>query len=176
MGFMAVTIREAGQEDIPAINPLMNYYIEHTPVLFDYCPWTLQQRQSWFARYDQQRFHMLVAVSAEHGHLLGMTCNSPFMDKAAYAVSSESSIYLSPWYAVFQKGLGRNLYQALLDRLAESAIHRLYARIALPNRHSVKLHEHFGFRQCGLLHEAGYKFSRYYSVALYEKALNKNAV
>ena len=53
-------------------------------------------------------------------------------------------------------GLGRALYNALLDHLGQTTCHVVLGKIALPNPASVALHHALGFKQVGHLHEVGF--------------------
>jgi len=81
----------------------------------------------------------------------------------------ETSVYLAPVES--GRGLGRKLYQNLLDALAREDVHRAFGGIALPNEPSVGLHLALGFRHVGTYREVGRKFDRYWDVAWYERAL-----
>jgi phosphinothricin acetyltransferase len=48
-------------------------------------------------------------------------------------------------------------------------VHRAYGLVVIPNPGSVKLHEKLGFRETGVLHEAGYKLGKYHDVKIYER-------
>jgi phosphinothricin acetyltransferase len=43
------------------------------------------------------------------------------------------------------------------------------ALITLPNPGSCALHEYFGYREMGVMTEAGRKFGQYWDVAFYQK-------
>ena len=66
------------------------------------------------------------------------------------------------------QGIGKRLYEVLLQNLSGIGLHGAYAGIALPNDASVNLHAALGFRKVGVYEEVGYKFGKYWSVAWYE--------
>ena len=66
------------------------------------------------------------------------------------------------------QGIGKQLYEVLLQKLSGIGLHGAYAGIALPNDASVNLHAALGFRKVGVYEEVGYKFDKYWSVAWYE--------
>lgn len=163
-----IAIRRAEACDVPALLAIYNHYVVHTHVTFDLSPRTLEQRLAWFATFaDDGRHQCLVALRDDIA--IGWSCSGPFREKAAYATSIETSVYLAP-DAVGQ-GVGRRLYGALFARVAESGVHRAYGAIAQPNAASVRLHERMGFVQAGIYREAGRKFARFWDVAIYEKAM-----
>ena len=68
-------------------------------------------------------------------------------------------------------GIGRALYTALLQLLAQQGYRRAFAGITLPNEASIALHRAAGFTAAGIVHAAGYKFDRWHDLAFYECAL-----
>ncbi len=72
------------------------------------------------------------------------------------------SIYLLP--EAQDKGLGLQLYQALIELLRTSEVHTLIVGITLPNDASIALHEKLGFHKVGEFEEVGKKFDNYLNV------------
>lgn len=75
-------------------------------------------------------------------------------------------------------GLGRQLYKALEQRLAQMGVLNLYACIGWPEaedeyltRNSAQFHEHLGFTLAGTFRRCGYKFGRWYDMVWMEKLL-----
>ena len=161
----APNIRPAGPGDYHAVVAIYNHYIETSHATFDLHPYSLGERAPWFAQFSADGPYQLL-VAEEDGALLGYCCSTPFKDRAAYDVSVETSAYLDA--AATGRGVGRRLYESLLDRLAGIGLHGAYAGIALPNEPSVRLHEALGFRKVGHYEEVGRKFGKFWSVAWYE--------
>jgi phosphinothricin acetyltransferase len=162
------TIRPAVQADLPALLDIYNHYIVTTPITFDIEPRTLAQRQSWLDQFSVAgRYRCFVAVKA--GKPVGWACSAPFKEKAAYATTVETSVYLAP--AEAGRGLGRRLYQTLFDSLRGEDIHRAFAGITLPNDASVGLHRAMGFEHAGTYAEVGRKFGRFWDTALFLRAM-----
>ena len=61
------------------------------------------------------------------------------------------------------------MYTELLRRVDELGLHTQIGVIALPNEASVALHESFGFRHVGTLHEVGYKFGTWLDVGFWQR-------
>lgn len=161
-------IRHIEAGDLPALLAIYNHYIVHTPITFDIEPKTLDDRQQWFAGFASTgRFQCFVAE--QNGEAVGWASSSRLKDRAAYDTSVELGIYLAP--DLHRQGLGRRLYQRLIDALQDQDIHRLYGGITLPNTASVGLHEALGFRRMGLQSEVGRKFGKFWDVGLYERPL-----
>lgn len=95
---------------------------------------------------------------------------------ATYNWSCELSIYLDR--EARGHGLGRTLYAALSEALAQMGILNLYACIAVPqveDEHltlaSVRFHERLGFTVAGTFRQCGYKFDTWYDVVWMEKSI-----
>jgi phosphinothricin acetyltransferase len=63
------------------------------------------------------------------------------------------------------RGVGRALYDRLLDLLRRMGYVNVYAGIALPNRASQRLHESIGMRPIATYERVGWKFDRWHDVA-----------
>ena len=68
--------------------------------------------------------HLLVAVD-EDEDVVGYAYSWSFRPRPAYSLTRETSIYLDP--SVRGKGIGKLLYPALLDTMAESGVHTAVA-------------------------------------------------
>ena len=66
------------------------------------------------------------------------------------------------------RGVGRALYAALLERLRALGYHAAIAGIALPNEGSVRLHEAVGFEYVGTFREVGRKFEAWHDVGFWQ--------
>ncbi|HEY4116189.1 MAG TPA: GNAT family N-acetyltransferase [Rhizomicrobium sp.] len=164
-----ISIRRAEPADLSALLDIYNHYVLNTPISFDVEPRTLAQRQEWLEQFAAHgRYRCFVA--AIRGNAIGWACSTKFKEREAYATSVEASVYCAPGFT--RRGIGRRLYATLFEALQGEDIHRVYAGITLPNDASVKLHTAFGFRHIGTQNEVGFKFGRYWDVALYERAMD----
>jgi len=164
-----ITIRMAERADLPALLDIYNHYVLTTPITFDIEPRTLAQREEWFEQFSASGKHRCI-VAVKGDRPIGWACSAPFKEKAAYATTIETSIYLAP--DAHGHGLGRRLYETLFDALKDEDIHRAYAGITLPNDASVGAHKALGFQLIGVQPEVGRKFGRYWDVALYFRNMN----
>jgi phosphinothricin acetyltransferase len=111
--------------------------------------------------------HFLVADV--DGAVAGFAYSAPYRPKLGYRQTRETTVYVAP--GCQGRGLGRGLYDELLDRLRGDAIHTALAGIALPNPASVRLHESVGFAHLGTMREVGRKLGRWIDVAWYQRLL-----
>ena len=158
-----VLIRRAEVRDLPALLNLYNHYIVHTPVTFDLVPRTLAERAEWFAPFAATGPYQCF-VADRGGDAIGYACSGRFKEKAAYATTIETSIYLAP--EACGQGLGKRLYETLFEALQGADIHKAFAGVTLPNPASLALHRTMGFHQIGTYPEIGRKFGRFWDVAL----------
>jgi len=165
-----VTIRPARIGDLPRLTEIYNHYIVNTPTTFDLEPFTVEERRSWFDRYNAAgRYRLLVAE--EGGAVLAYTSSSPFHARHAYDTTVETTILCAP--EAVGRGLGRRLYAELFAALGGEDVHLVMALITLPNDASCRLHEMFGYRREAVLREVGRKFERYWDVAYYARPLGE---
>lgn len=161
-----MSVRPATEGDLPAITRIYDQYIVDSHVSFDLEPWSAERRQQWWEdRAGDDRLAVLVAeVDAA---VVGAAYASRYRPKAGYDRSVETSIVLDREHC--GRGIGPQLYGALLDHLSGTAVHRAYAVVALPNDASVALHHRLGFVDVGIEDESGYKLGRYWSTLTLEK-------
>jgi phosphinothricin acetyltransferase len=108
------------------------------------------------------RLPWLVAED-ESGVVVGYAYASPHRERAAYRWSVDISVYVDP--ARHRRGVGRLLYDELLERLRGQGFVNVYAGVTLPNPASVALHEAIGMRRIGTYERVGYKLGQWRDVA-----------
>jgi L-amino acid N-acyltransferase YncA len=111
--------------------------------------------------------HFLVADDG--GQIVGFAYSSAYRPRPGYRLTRETSVYLSE--RARGQGLGRRMYDDLLDRVRADGIHVVLALVALPNPGSVALHEACGFEHLGTMREVGRKFDRWLDTAWYQRIL-----
>jgi phosphinothricin acetyltransferase len=163
-----VVIRRAVEADVPEMNTIYNEYIVDSHVSFDLEPWSDPKRLEWFREKVDAGYPLLVASEADC--VVGISWAGPWRQKDAYRGSVESTVVLAP--GMEGHGVGTALYAELLDVLRREGFHRAFAIIALPNDPSIALHRNLGFREIGVLDEAGFKDGRFHSTMLMELALD----
>ena len=163
----AVRIETLDPTHYDRIVEIYNHYILNSAITFDITPYSTETRSEWFNQFNAPYYRCFVLMQKEIAQ--GYACSTQFRKKDAYVRSVEVSVYLHP--DATGQGFGRTLYQHLFAALAETDAHRAYAGVTLPNQASLALHRHYGFTDCGVLHEVGFKFDRYWDVQWLEKAL-----
>lgn len=161
-------IRTATEQDLPAILDIYNDAILHTTSVYNYEAHTLAMRQEWFAHKQKDNLPILVAVQNEE--VIGFSTYGPFRVWAAYKYTVEVSVYIHPEHR--GKGIAKLLYPPLFAIAKEQQLHALVAGIDASNDASIRLHEHFGFKEVGHFKEVGYKFGRWLDLVFMQLILD----
>jgi L-amino acid N-acyltransferase YncA len=159
-------IRSVQLNDAAAIAHIYHHYVTATTISFETEPPTADDIA---ARIQQITARHRWLVCESEGALLGYAYTSTFRERRAYQATVESTIYLDR--AAIGRGIGRALYQALLDDAAVKGYREALGVIALPNAPSVQLHEKLGFVKVAHLEKIGRKFDRWIDVGIWQKHL-----
>jgi phosphinothricin acetyltransferase len=69
------------------------------------------------------------------------------------------------------RGVGRALYERLLNEVADLGYVMAFAGITLPNPASVALHESLGFTSVGVFASAGFKLGAWHDVGWWQRQI-----
>jgi L-amino acid N-acyltransferase YncA len=108
-------------------------------------------------------------VAERAGELAGYAYAGAHRVRAAYRWAADVSVYVSP--DRHRMGVGRELYEALFDRLREQGVRVVCAGVTLPNEASVGLHEELGFTPVGVYPRIGWKLGSWHDVGWWQLAL-----
>jgi L-amino acid N-acyltransferase YncA len=103
------------------------------------------------------------------GRVVGYAYASKHRERLAYQWSADVSCYVDA--GARGRGIGRALYEALLERLRGQGFRNAYAGIALPNEASVRLHESVGFKPLCVYEGVGYKLGAWRDVGWWQLRL-----
>lgn len=162
-----IELRMATEADVPQIAAIYNVYVVDSHVSFDTEPWSDEKRLGWFRDRVTAGYPIIVACEGET--VIGVSWSSPYRPKAAYRSSVETTIVLAEGES--GKGIATGMYSKMMELLTDAGFHRAYAIIALPNDASIALHRKLGFREIGVLEEAGFKDGKYHSTMMMEREL-----
>jgi len=162
-----IDIKLASVEDAQAI--LAIYAPDcATPITFQLEPPELKEMQK---RISEVLNHHIWLVAVQKKQVVGYAYAHAFRERPAYRWSVETSVYVGMDHQGM--GIGKALYQNLFDVLKRQGYVVAVAGITLPNPASVKLHEHFAFKQVGVFENVGYKNGAWHNVALFQRQLNE---
>lgn len=150
------TVRPAGSRDLPAILRIYNDAIRDGNATWDEEPWTMAEREAWFASHDAST---PVLVAECEGVVCGFAYLSLMSTKSGWRFSREDTIYIDPGYQ--GRRIGRMLLTALLDSARQLGLRLIVASITWDNAASIALHHSLGFETVGTLHNAGFKFGKW---------------
>ena len=160
-------VRLATYNDLPAILEISNWAAMNTAANFAIEPENLE---SWQETWNQTHEFYPYFV-AEDERIIGFAMASPWKGRCAYSHSSEVTVYVHPDH--HRKGVGKALYEKLIETLKAQGYHTLLGGITQPNEASVKLHESLGFKRVALFKHIGWKFDEWHDVGYWELLLQK---
>jgi len=147
---------------------IFNEAILNSTALYDYKPRTPEMMAAWFAAKEKGNYPVIGVVSPE-GNLMGFGSYGVFRAWPAYKYTVEHSIYVEA--SCRGRGLGKLLLQEVIVNARAQNYHVLVGGIDSQNAASIRLHQRFGFRQAGSLHQVGFKFGRWLDLEFYELTL-----
>jgi L-amino acid N-acyltransferase len=160
------------QRHSAAILAILNDAIVHTTALYDYKPRSADSMVTWFEAKAKGRYPV-IGVENELGELMGFASYGPFRAWPAYKYSVEHSVYVDSRFR--GQGVGRALLGAVILAAEKQDFHIMVGGIDATNAVSIKLHESLGFKSCGVVRQAGFKFGRWLDLAFYQLILRTPA-
>jgi phosphinothricin acetyltransferase len=168
-----IQLRAAEPGDAAAIAAIYAPYVLTGTVSFEFDPPDPRQMRSRMEA-SGGLYPWIVATNAEGKGVLGYAYATKWRERAAYRYVVETSVYVAG--ALQGQGVGRLLYEALVDTLRAQGFTQAIGVISLPNENSIRAHEQVGFRRAGQLREVGYKEGRWVDIGLWQCELNDSVV
>ncbi len=169
-GAGALCVRTAEEADAAACAGVYAPVVRETPASFEVEPPDAEELRRRIGSTLGGGRPWLVATS-ETDDLLGFCYAAPLRDRAAYAWSVSTSVYVAG--SARGRGVGGALYRALLAELSARGYVQALAGITLPNAASVTLHERCGFRPIGVERAVGYKLGAWHDVGRWQLTLRE---
>jgi len=164
-----IMIRLAQESDAAEILEIYAPYIKETNITFEYEVPTLVDFKK---RIQEISSHYPYLVCLLDGVIVGYAYAHRHMERAAYQWNVESSVYISK--KCLHMGIGKALYNALIEVLKLQNVQNIYAIVTYPNANSESLHQYFDFRTIGIYPKTGYKFGQWIDVIWLEKSIGKH--
>lgn len=163
-------IREVqAEKDAPALAAIYNEYVLNTTISFETEAISTSQMAERIAGFAADFPYL---VCEKNGVVLGHCYAHRWKERAAYAHTWESTIYLDE--QACSQGVGTALMQELIARCRAQGCRVLIACITQGNERSCRFHESLGFRQVSHFHTVGEKFGKLLDVVDYELKLQNN--
>lgn len=169
-------IRVATLEDAKTLVEIYTPYVEKTVITFEYEVPSVEEFKGRMAHVLEKHPYL---VAERDGEIVGYAYAGEFKSRAAYDWAVETTVYVREDQK--KSGVGKALYMALEQILAEQNILNLNACIGYPEvedeyltKNSVQFHEHMGYRFVGEFYKCGYKFGRWYNMVWMEKHIGEH--
>lgn len=160
-------IRLATADDAESILSIYAPYVTGTSITFEYEVPSLDEMRSRITDTLKEYPYLVYLLNDK---VAGFAYAHRLRERIAYQWDAELSVYVDG--VCHQRGIGKALYACLMDLLKLQHVINVSGVVTLPNPASERLHEHFGFRLAGVLHNTGFKNGKWLDVAWYEKNLS----
>ncbi|MBN1776958.1 MAG: N-acetyltransferase [Clostridiales bacterium] len=165
---MNTNIRIAAKADAQFVHDVYGYYVEHTNVTFYVKNFSLEAFKEKIAKTLAVFPFYILELD---GKPCGFAYAGAIRPQDAYQWTVEGTVYLSP-EAPRRRGLGRLLYQKLLDTLQAQGIQTVFGVITAANEASIRMHLNMGFVEAGRFKRMGNKNAEWLDVVWMQKTLN----
>jgi L-amino acid N-acyltransferase YncA len=159
-------IRDASDDDLPAILVIVNEVIAGSTAIYRDAPETLAERRAWLEARRVAGFPVLVF---DDGAVAGFASFGDFRPWPGYRFTVEHSVHVEA--SRRGHGIGPALVAALIPRAAALGKHVMIAGIDAANAGSIRMHEKLGFVRAAHLAEVGFKFGRWLDLVLMQRCL-----
>jgi phosphinothricin acetyltransferase len=161
-------VRPSAEDDLAVITRIYSHYVLNSAATFELDappPDEMAKRRSAILALG------LPYLVAEHQQaVVGYAYASPYRPRPAYRFTVEDSIYIDPGHV--GHGCGRALLAALIEYCERGPWRQMIAVIGdSANSASIRLHQHFRFRNAGTLVAVGFKFDRWIDTVLMQREL-----
>ncbi|OLP59367.1 GNAT family N-acetyltransferase [Xaviernesmea oryzae] len=163
-------IRDALDEDLPAIRAIYNDAVETTTAIWNETVVDLDNRRAWMADRIARGYPILVAVG-EDGRVAGYASFGDWRAFDGYRFTVEHSVYVERSFR--GTGVGETLMRALIERARGLGKHAMIGAVEAGNAASVALHAKLGFVPTGTLREVGTKFGRWLDLTFLQLTLDE---
>lgn len=161
-----MNIRHVTADDAASIAEMYNHYVLNGVETFETEPLTEPMMRE---RIEAVSASCPYLVAEEDGRLAGICYAHPWKERAAYANTYETTIYVSPDFK--RRGVGLALMRELIGECHSRGYKALIACVTGCNEASLALHERLGFERVSHFKEVGYKLGRWLDVVDLELTL-----
>jgi L-amino acid N-acyltransferase YncA len=168
LGTQAVLVRDAREQDMPAIQAIYAHEVLYGSASFEEVPPTTD---AMLARRASVLELDLPYLAAElEGRVVGYSYATAYRPRPAYRYTIEDSVYVAQ--GMQGRGIGRALLSALIARCETGPWRQMIAVIGdSGNAGSIALHRQLGFRLVGTFEAVGFKLGRWVDTVHMQRAL-----
>lgn len=161
---MKHTIRQATNEDRPAILKIFNYYIENT--FMAYPEHALEM--DVFDYLDKVHFpNQLYVIELEDGQIAGFGMLKRIGPDAVFDHTAEIAYFILPDF--IHHGIGTQILDFMTEKGKGFGIQTLMASISSLNPISIRFHEKNGFHHAGRFKKVGKKKENFFDMVWMQK-------
>jgi L-amino acid N-acyltransferase len=162
-------LRDAVDQDLPAILEIYNEVIANSTAIYAEEPLSLDDRLAWFGARQAQHYPILVAC--DESGVVGVGSLGEFRAwPSGYRFTVEHSVHVRADRR--RCGIGRALVEMLVARAAAMGKHVIVGVIDADNFGSIKLHQALGFQQSARCRQVGRKFGRWLDIIFVQRFLD----
>lgn len=172
----AVSVRDARDEDVPAMAAIYSQHVLHGLATFEVEPPDEAEMGRRLHDLTGHGFPWLVAETASEPlrGVVGYAYVGPYRARIAWRHTVEDSIYIHP--DATGRGMGRLLLARLIEASAARGHRQMIAVIGdSANTASIAVHAACGFEPVGVLRDVGVKFGRWVDSVLMQRALGEGS-
>ena len=166
---MKLQLRFAQPEDAAVLLEIYRESID-TSITFEY---TLPSEAEFAGRIAEISACYPYLVLFVGGRAVAYAYAHRAQERAAYGWNAELSIYIARAHT--GRGLGRLLYETLMELLRMQGVKTVYGAVTSPNPASEALHEALGFHRAALFRDAGWKNGAWHDVIWFEREIAPHA-
>jgi L-amino acid N-acyltransferase YncA len=144
---MEMKIRDAVEDDLPAIIEIYNAAIATRIATAQLEPVTLEDRRNWLKEHSADRHPFWVLETG--GETAGWLSLKPFLPRCAYRDAAEVSVYVHERFR--RRGIATKLLEEAIARAPSLEITSIVGLIFAHNEPSLRLFESLEFQRWGLL-------------------------
>lgn len=164
-------VRPCFQQDLELVHLIYAHHVLSGAGTFEIEPPSLEEMTERWSRIVDRGWPFLVASPiSDLSRVLGFAYAVQYRDRAAYAKTFESSVYVGP--TTQRQGAGALLMSEVLTSLRTDNVREVLAFIGDSyNAASIGLHAKLGFKIVGKLESVGEKFGGLLDVVIMQRTL-----
>ena len=160
-------LRLVAPDDAAAVAAIYAPIVLETAISFEEIPPDIASMRARISAHPPDK--AWIVAQDDDGTIAGYAYASVWRARPAYRFGAELTVYVAE--TARRRGIGRTLYEALLQLMAAQGYRRAFAGVTLPNDASVALHKAIGMAEAGTFRAAGFKFNRWHDLLFLEKTI-----